>query len=341
MSDYLQPHGLKHRLPKFAQTHVHWVRDAIQPSHPLLPLLLLSSVFPSIRVFFKESALHIRWPKYWSFSFSIIPSNEYSRLISFRIDWYDLLAVQGTLKSLLQHHNLKTSILQPYSWPSSHIHTWLQGKTIALTIWNFIRKVMSLLFDTLSMFVIAFSKELASFDFMTGVTIQSDFGAWKNKVCHCFQFVTVCLPWSKGTGCYDLSFLNVGFRPAFSFSSFTFIKRVFSSSSLSAIRVVSSAYLRLLIFLQAILIPAACDSSSLTFCMIFSAYMLNKQGDNIQPWCIPFPIWNQSVVPSPVLTVASWPTYRFLRRQVRWSGSAISKRIFHSLLWSTQSKALA
>ena len=128
----------------------------------------------------------------------------------------------------------------------------------------------------------------------------------------------------------------LSFKPAFSLSSFTFIKRLFSSL-LYAIRAVSSAYLRLLIFLLAILIPA-CVSSSLAFGMMYPAYKLDKQGDNIQPWCTPFPIWNQSVVPCPVLTVASWPTYRFLRRHVRWSGIPISWRIFHSLLWSTQSR---
>ena len=102
----------------------------------------------------------------------------------------------------------------------------------------------------------------------------------------------------------------------------------------------SSAYLRLLIFLPAILIPAFASSSP-AFLMMYSAYKLNKQGDNVQPWCTPFPIWNQSVVPCPVLTVASWPAYRFLKRQVKWSGIPISFRIFYSLLWSTQSKALA
>ena len=107
------------------------------------------------------------------------------------------------------------------------------------------------------------------------------------------------------------------------------------------IRVHSSCvYLRLLIFLPAILIPA-CASSSLAFLMMYSAYKLNKHSDNIQPWRTPFPIWNQSVVPWPVLTVASWLAYRFLKRQVRWSGIPVSFRIFHSLLWSTQSKALA
>ena len=100
-----------HQLPEFTQTHVHWVSDAIQPSHPLSSRLLLHSIFPSIRVFPNESALHMRWPKYWSFSFNISPSNEHSGLISFRMDGMDLLAVQGTLKSLLQHRSSKASIL--------------------------------------------------------------------------------------------------------------------------------------------------------------------------------------------------------------------------------------
>ena len=122
------------------------------------PLLLLPSFFPSIRVFSNESALRIRWPKYWSFRFSISSSNEYSRLISFRIDWFDLLAVQGTLRSLLQHHSLKASIL----WHSAFFMVQLShpymplGKTIALTIRTFVGKVMSLVFNTLSRFVIAF-----------------------------------------------------------------------------------------------------------------------------------------------------------------------------------------
>ena len=105
-----------HQLPEFTQTHVHQVSDAVPPSHPLWPLLLLPSIFPSMGVFSNELALCIRWPKYWSFSFGISPSNEYSGLISFRIDRLDLLAVQGTLKSLLQHHSAKASLL----WRSSN-----------------------------------------------------------------------------------------------------------------------------------------------------------------------------------------------------------------------------
>ena len=174
---------------------------------------------------------------------------------------------------------------------------------------------------------------------MAAITICSDFEAPKNKVWHCFYCFLIYLPWSDGTRCHDLSFWILSFKPTFSVSSFTFIKRLFSSSSLSAIRVMSSAYLRLLIFLLAILIPA-CATFSPAFLMMYSAFKLNEQGDNIQPWHTPFPIWNQSVVPCPFLTVASWPAYRCLKRQVRWSGMPISLRIFYSLLWSTQSKCV-
>ena len=134
--------------------------ELVMPSNHLLlchPLLLLPSIFPR-RVFSNESALHVRWLKYWSFSFSISPSNEYSGLISFRIDWFDLLAVQRTLKSLIQNHNLKASII----WHSVFFMAQLlylymtTGKTINLTIWTFVGKVMSLLFNTLSRFVVVF-----------------------------------------------------------------------------------------------------------------------------------------------------------------------------------------
>ena len=129
-------------------------------------------------------------------------------------------------------------------------------------------------------------------------------------------------------------FWMLSFKPTFSVSSLTFLKRIFSFSSLSAIRVVPSVYLTLLIFLLAVLIPA-CASSSPAFHMMYSAYMLNKQGDNIQPWLTPFPIWNQSIVPCLVLTVDSWPAYRFLRRQVRWPGIPISWRIFQFVVIHT------
>ena len=119
------------------------------------PLLLLPSIFPNIRVFSNELALHIWWSNYWSFSFSISPSNEYSGLISFRIDWFDLLAIQGTHRSLLQHHNLKATTLQCSAFfkvQLSHLHM-ATGKTIALTIWVFVGKIMSLLFNILSRFI--------------------------------------------------------------------------------------------------------------------------------------------------------------------------------------------
>ena len=131
------------------------------PSNHLIlccPLSLLPSIFPTIRVFSNESALHIRWPKYWSFSFNISPANEYSGLISFRRDWLDLLAVQGTLKSLLQHHSSKASILRCSVFSVVQLsHPYMTtGKTIALTRWTFVDKVMSLLFNMLSRLVITF-----------------------------------------------------------------------------------------------------------------------------------------------------------------------------------------
>ena len=135
--------------------------ELVMPSNHLIlcrPLLLLPSIFPSIRVFSNESVLHVRWPKYWSFSFSISPSNEYSGLISFRMDWLDLLAVQGTLKSLLQHHSSKASILQCSAFfivQLSHPNM-TTGETIALTRWTFVGKVMSLLFNMMPRLVIAF-----------------------------------------------------------------------------------------------------------------------------------------------------------------------------------------
>ena len=137
-----------HQLPEPTQTHVHWVSDAIEPSYPLVSPFPPALIFPSIRVFSNESALHIRWPKYWSFSFNISPSNEHPGLISIRMNWLDLLAVQGTLKSLLQHHSSKASILQRSAFFTVQLlHPYMTtGKTIALTRWTFVDKVMSLLF---------------------------------------------------------------------------------------------------------------------------------------------------------------------------------------------------
>ena len=160
---------------------------------------------------------------------------------------------------------------------------------------------------------------------MTAVTICSDFGAQENKVCHSFHCFCIYLPWGDG---HDLSFWMLSFKPAFSPLLFHLHQEALQFLFIFCDKGGASAYLRLLIFLPC----------SLAFCMMYSVYKLNKQGDNTQPWRIPFPIWNQSVVPCPVLTVASWPECKFLKRQVRWSGIPISFRIFHSLLWSTQSK---
>ena len=160
----------------------------VMPSNHLIlcrHLVLLPSIFPSIKDFSNESVLHIRWPKYWSFSFSISPSNEHPGLISFRMDWLDLLAVQGTLQSLLQYHSSKASILRHSAFFIVQLsHTYMTtGKTISLTRWTFVDKVMSLLFNILSRLVITFlprSKHL--FISWPAITICSDFGAHKNKV---------------------------------------------------------------------------------------------------------------------------------------------------------------
>ena len=274
--------------------------ESVMPSiylilcHPLL----LSSIFLSIRVFSNESVLHIRWPKYWSFSFSISPSNEYSALISFRMDWFDFLAVEGTLKSILQHHRSKASLLQYSAFFVVQLsHPYMTtGKTIALTRWTFVGKVMSLLFNMLFRLVTAFlprikclliswlqslSAVILEPKKIKSVTVSSV----TPSICH------------EVMGPDDMTFIfwMLNFKPAFWLSSFTLIKRLFISSLLSTIRVVSSAYLRLLIFLSAILIPA-CDSPSPAFQTMYSAYKVNKQDDNIQPWHTPFLVWNQSSV---------------------------------------------
>ena len=206
------PHLL---LPSiFPNIRVFSIESVIPSKHLILchPLLLLPSIFPSIRVFSNESALCIRWPKYWSFSFSISSSSEYPGLISFRLDCLDLLAVQGTLKSLLQHHSSKASIL----WRSAFFTVQLShpymttGKTIPLTRWTFVGKIMSLLFNMLSKLVITFlsrSKHLLISWLQSPSAVI--FGAPQNKVCHYFHCFPIYLPWSDGTRCHDLSFLYV------------------------------------------------------------------------------------------------------------------------------------
>ena len=204
------------QFPEIAQTHVHRVSDAIQPSHPLSSPSPPAWIFSSIRVFSNESVLRIRWPKYWRFSYSIRLSNEYSGLISFRIDWFNLLAVQGILKSLLQHHSSKSinsSLLSfPYSPTLTSIHDYWKNHSFD--------KVNSLLFNTLSRLVIAFLSRrkclLISWLLSPSALILEP---PQNKVSHCFHCFPVYLPWSDGTRCRDLSFLNVEFKAKF----FTFL----------------------------------------------------------------------------------------------------------------------
>ena len=188
--------------------------ESVMPSNHLIlccPLLLLPSIFPSIRVFSNQSDLRIRWPKYWSFSFSISPSNEHSGLISFRMDWLDLLAVQGTLKSLLQHHSSKTSILRCSAFFRVQLsHPYMTaGKTIALTRRTFFGKVMSLLFNMQSRLVITFlprSKRLLISWLQSPSAVILEPRKIKSDSFRCFP---IYFPWSDGTGCHDLRFLNV------------------------------------------------------------------------------------------------------------------------------------
>ena len=173
---------------------------SVMPSSRLIlccPLLLLPSIFPSIRVFSSESVLHIRWPKCWSFSFSTSPSNEYSGLMSFRRDWLDLLAGQGTLKSLLQHHSSKTSILRCSAFFTIQLShpNMTAGKTIALTRWTFVGKVMSLLFNMLSRLVITFFPRskcllISWLQSPSAVILEPP----KINPCHCFHCFPIYLP---------------------------------------------------------------------------------------------------------------------------------------------------
>jgi len=254
-----------HQLPEFTQTHVRWVSDAIQPSHPLLSPSPPAFNLSHIRIFSNESVLCIRWPKCWSLSFNISLSNEHPGLISFRMDWLDLLAVQGTLKSLLQHYSSKASIL----WCSAFFivqlsHPYMTtGKIIALTRWTFDGKIMSLLFNMLSRLVITFlprSKHLLISWLQSPSAVILELPKIKAATISTV-FPSICHE-VMGPDAMIFIFWMLSLNPTFSLSSFTFIKRLFSSYSLSAIRLVSSACLRLLIFLPAILIPACASSIS-------------------------------------------------------------------------------
>ena len=186
------------------------IESVMSSSHLILcrPLLFLPPIPPSIRVFSNESPVHVRWPKYWSFSFSISPSKEIPGLISIGMDWLDLLAVQGTLKSFLQHHSSKTSILQRSAFftvqPSHPYMT--TGKTIALTRQTFFGKVMSLLLNMLSRLVIT---SLPRSKCLLISWLQSTSAVILEQVWHCFHCFPVYFPWSDGTRCHDIRFLNV------------------------------------------------------------------------------------------------------------------------------------
>ena len=248
---------------------------SITNSQSSLTLTSIKSVTPSSYLILCHPLLLLpptRWPKYWSFSFSIIPSKEIPGLISFRMDWLDLLAVQGTLKSLLQHHNSKASILRCSAHFKAQLsHSYVTtGKSIALTIWIFVRKVMSLLLNTVSRFVIVFlpkNKHILSSLLQLLSSVLLEFKKIKSVTASTFS-PSLCHE-VMGPDAMILGFLMLIFKPAFSLSSFTLIKRFFSSSSLAAIKVSWSAYVRLLMFPQILI--KAWDSSSLAFHMMYSA----------------------------------------------------------------------
>ena len=269
--DYSTPgFPVHHQLLEFTQNHIHWVGDVIQPSHPL------SSPYPRAFNLSQHQGL-FQWvssshevAKGLQFQLQHQSFHEYSGLISFRIDWLDLLGVQGTLKSLLQYHSLKASILGHSAFfivQLSHLYM-TPVKNIALTRQTFLGKVMSLPFNILSRLVISFlprSKHLL----ISWLQSPSAVILEPQKI----KSTTVSPSISQevmGTDAMILVLWMLSFKPTFSLFSFTFIQRLFSSSSLSAIRVVSSAYLRQLIFLPAILIPA-CASSRPKFLMMYSA----------------------------------------------------------------------
>ena len=219
VSDFLWTHESQHARPP-CPSPTPGVHSDSCPSSRWCHPTISSSVIPfpscpqSLRVFSNESTLCMRWPKYWSFSFSIIPSKEHPGLVSFRMDWLDLLAVHGTLKSLLQHHSSKTSILRRSAFFTVQLsHPYMTtGKNIALTRWTFVGKVMSLLLNMLSRLVVTFLQRskcisISWLQSPSAVILEPP----KNKVWHCFHCFSIDFPWSDGTGCHDLSFLNVEF----------------------------------------------------------------------------------------------------------------------------------
>ena len=277
------PHEPQHaRLPCPSPTpRVHpnpcpssqWCHPAISSS--VVPFSSCPQSFPASGPF-QMSQLFASGGQSIGFSFNISPSNEHPGLISFRMDWLDLLAVQGTLKSLLQHHSSKASILQCSAFFIGQLsHPYMTtGKTVALTRWTFVGKVMSLLFNMLSRLVITFlsrSKRLLISLLQSPSAVILEPRKTKSPTVSTVS-PSICHE-VMGPDATILVFWMLSFKPSLSLSSFTYIKKLFSYSSLSAIRVVLSAYLRLLIFLLAILI-VACASSNPAFLMMYSAYKL-------------------------------------------------------------------
>ena len=321
VSNSSQPHGLQHaRLPCPSSSPwicpSWWICGAIQPSHPLSPaspsdfsLSQHQGLFQWVSCLHQEAkVLELQLQSF---------QRVYSGLISFKTDWFDLPTVRGMLKSLLQHHSLKASIL----WCSGFFiaqlsHPYMtSGKTIAWSIWTFIGKVMSLLFSTLSRFVITFLPRGNRFPISwlqspSAVILEPR----KRKSITAPRFSPSVRHEVMGLDAMILVSLIFSFKLAFSPSFVTLIKRLFSSFLLSTIRVVSSTYLKLILSSN---LDSSFNPSSPEFHMMCSVYKLNKQGDNKQPCHTPFSNLNQSVVPYRVLMVASWPAYRFLRRQVK------------------------
>ena len=308
-----------HQLPESTQTHVHWV----MPSNHLI----LSSPSPPALNLFQHQGL-FKW---------VSSSNQVAKVLEFQLQYQSFqwrprtdLLKDGLVRSPCSPRDSQESSPTPqfksinslvlcflYS-PTSHPYMTI-GKTIALTRRTFVDKVMSLLLNMLSRLVVTLlprSKQLLISWLQSPSAVILELPPEKSATVSTIS-PSICHE-VMGPDAMILVFWMLSFKPTFSLS-FTFINRLLNSSSLSAKRVVSSAYLKLLMFLPATLI-SACVSSSPEFLLMYSAYKLNKHGDNIQPWHTPFSIWNQFVVPCPVLTVASWPAYRFLKRQVRYSG---------------------
>ena len=308
-----------HHLPELAQTHVHQVSAAIQPSYPL-------SFFSFCLQSFPESG---SFPMSWLFtsggqrtgasaSASVLSVNIQGWLPLRSTGWISLLS-KGLWRvfSSTTNRSINFSVLGLLRGPTlTFVHNYWK-KTIALTIRIFVGKVVSLLLIMLSKFVIAFLPRskcllISWLRSLFAVILEPK----KMKSATVSTFCPSICHEVMGLDAMILVLWMLSFKPAFALSSFTFIKKFFIFSSLSIIRVVSCVFLRLLIFLLTITIPAW-DSCSLAFCMMYSAYTLNKQDDNIQTWHIPFPILNQSVLPCPVLIIVSWPEYRFLRKQAK------------------------